>query len=541
VLFVFGVSGFTSLALEVIWFRVLVIFMGPTAYAFAIMLATVLAGIALGSALVTPWMRRQIDWVALLAILQIAVSVAALMSFRALAFIRPAAGYVDEAWAQMTVGVHYLATVLVGSVFAILPTAVLLGLAFPIGVRVWAGLGEDRRQAAARVGVFNAVNLCGAVFGPLAAGFWLLPRAGSRASLIAIAGMTLASAFVLLSVLAPRRPRFAAVAALGGALAFAAAATNLDQALGAALARAYGSEERLWWDEGVQTTVMVNRRPAGPTGPGMRILYLDGWHQANDSPGTLFMERTIGVLPMLLHPEPSRALVIGLGGGATAGAIARLPGVQVDVVELSPSVARAADEWFSHSNFGLLRRPNVSLRVDDGRNYLLLTDQRFDVITADIIIPRHAGSGNLYSAEYFQLARRALTRGGMMLQWLGGDTDVENRTIMGTFLNVFPYATLWAGRSLLIGTVDPLLIRRDQVERRLADPATGAALEVAGITNFEMLRLLYDAGPEELRVYVGDGPILTDDRPFMEYFLSPVDKRDADMSGLTGDMMRHVR
>jgi spermidine synthase len=98
----------------------------------------------------------------------------------------------------------------------------------------------------------------------------------------------------------------------------------------------------------------------------------------------------IGHLPMLLHPDPKRALVVGLGGGVTAGAVSTHQ-TTVDVVELAHSVVSAAP-YFSHVNFDVLRRPNVRLRVDDGRNHLLLTSERYDVVTADIIQPVHAGA-----------------------------------------------------------------------------------------------------------------------------------------------------
>ena len=110
---------------------------------------------------------------------------------------------------------------------------------------------------------------------------------------------------------------------------------------------------------------------------------------------------------MVLHPTPNDALVIGLGGGATSGAVSQHRGTHVQIVELSESVRRAAP-FFAHVNYDVLNQPNVRVRVDDGRNFLLLSGETFDVITADIIQPIHAGAGNLYSREYFSLVRRAL-------------------------------------------------------------------------------------------------------------------------------------
>jgi spermidine synthase len=132
-------------------------------------------------------------------------------------------------------------------------------------------------------------------------------------------------------------------------------------------------------------------------------LYINGMHQASDEPGMVAYHRIIGTLPLAIHPDPKKALVIGSGGGATPGAVAAFDSdLEVNVVELSAAVVEATRR-FGHINFELLTRPNVSVRVDDGRNYMLLTDRRYDVITADVILPVHAGAGNLYSLQYYRL------------------------------------------------------------------------------------------------------------------------------------------
>ena len=144
---------------------------------------------------------------------------------------------------------------------------------------------------------------------------------------------------------------------------------------------------------------------------------------------------------MVLHGAPKDVLVVGMGGGATPGAVSQYAGTRVQVVELSDSVRRAAP-YFAHVNYDLLNRPNVNIRIDDGRNFLALTKRRFDVITADIIQPGHAGAGHVYSKEYFTLVRNALDDDGVVLQWIGLRPFVEYTLIMRTFLDVFPHATL---------------------------------------------------------------------------------------------------
>jgi spermidine synthase len=246
------------------------------------------------------------------------------------------------------------------------------------------------------------------------------------------------------------------------------------------------------------------------------------------------LHRTLGHLPLLLHPAPREALVVGLGGGATAGAMSLHPGVRVRVVELSEGVRRAA-ALFSHVNYDVLGRPNVTLRVDDGRNFLQLSGERFHVITADIIQPHHAGAGNLYSREYFTLVRRALTEDGLTLQWIGHRSSAQYRLIMRTFLDVFPDATLWCDGEFMVGARHPLRLRPAALRSRIEAPEMRAALREIGLPDFDTLAGWYTAGAAEMRRFVGEGPVLTDDRPRVEYFRSlPRGAPPLDLSTLRG-------
>jgi spermidine synthase len=138
------------------------------------------------------------------------------------------------------------------------------------------------------------------------------------------------------------------------------------------------------------------------------------------------------------------------------------------------------------------------------------------------------------------LARNALNDDGLMAQWVYGRSETEYKLIMRTFLTVFPNATLW-GSDLLVGSKSPLHLERAAFERKLQDPAMRAVLESVGLGSFEALLSRYRAGPDELTQFLGPGPILTDDRPMVEYFLSlPSGERAVDLSGLRGDPRRLV-
>ncbi|HEY7171375.1 MAG TPA: fused MFS/spermidine synthase [Vicinamibacterales bacterium] len=529
VLAVFTLSGVISLALEVVWFRVLTLFLRPTVYGFAVMLATILTGIAAGSYIVTPLLGGRRRWVLVLAVLELATAVAIVLSFTPLS-------HINDVWRQLDpylsrVMPDYLVFPMAGSLIAIFPTALLMGVAFPIGLHLWTTGTGGRHDEGGRLGRFYSLNVAGAIAGSLLAGFVLLPAFGSRLSLTMLA----AAAFVSGSALLAVSEISARGRAIAGALAlvlFAAAVQTAADPFDAFVAIRYPRQRIIWKDESVTATAVVHESG------GERSLTVNGNHEASTGGAMSFVHHRIGHLGMSVHPLPRTALVVGLGGGATAGALSRHDGVDVDIVELSESVVRAAP-FFEAINYGVLRRPNVHLRLDDGRNYLMLTPRRYDVITADVIHPIFAGSGNLYSAEYFRLMRNVLNPGGLVVQWVAG-TEAEYKTIARTFLSVFPETTVWGDGSLLLGSMEPLRLRRSDFDAKQKIAGRADGMREMGAATFEALQASFVAGPRELGAFVGDGPVLTDDRPLTEYFLSLPRDRDIDTSALKGDVRPYV-
>jgi spermidine synthase len=529
VLWVFVVSGFATLALEVIWFRVIVLIARPTVYAFSLMLASVLAGIAIGSAIATPFLRRGLNRIGVLAALELALAFAVMVSLTTLNYAQTVYDFVEPALAPL-LGTA-LAYPLAVSVPAVLPASILMGIAFPIGLQLWAG-GTDEAHTASRVGLFYSLNVAGAIVGSLASAFVMLPIFGSRTSLILVAALIFASGLALVFAgSSRRRTTWITAAALTAGIVLVA--RTVEDPFRAYLAVRFPHDVVFWKQEAVQSTVSVHRQPGGRLN-----LHLEGNHQASDSLGMAQTHWRIGHLPIVLHPDPKDALVIGLGGGATGGAVALYPRVNVDIVELSPAVVYAA-RYFKHINHNVLALPNAHLRIDDGRNYLMLTDKRYDVITADIVLPNHAGANNLYAAEYFTLVKHALKPGGMFLQWLSG-SDAEYKVMARTFQSVFPDATVWLDGSLFLGTNGPFTLSRSVTDGKLATPEYFATFRALGVETFQELVDLYRAGPDELRRFVGAGPILTDDRPLVEYFLSLPTGRPLDLSRLRGPAARYV-
>jgi spermidine synthase len=378
--------------------------------------------------------------------------------------------------------------------------------------------------------VFYAWNVAAGIGGSIVAGFVLVPELGTRKSLVVLATLLLASGLLALAIAARPRVIFAVSAAAIGVFGLMTV-TIVPNPYAAALTYRYAGEQLLWQDEGPQTTVSIHRSPDG----GNFIMYLDGLHQADTVPGMVDNHRRLGSLPMAVHPDPKRALVIGLGGGVTAGGAAAFGYPHVRVVELADEVVQGAKNYFSAVNGNVLHRRNVRVRVDDGRNYLLTTDKKYDVITADIIVPEHAGAGNVWSVDYWRLARDALNDDGIMLQWLPARDDTEYKLIMRSFLKAFPDATLWGAGDMLIGSKRPFTLDRAAFERKLDSPQARTALESSGVSDFDTLVSTYVAGPDEMRAFAGPGPVLTDDRPRLEYsrYLIDAIPRPPDLSPLT--------
>ena len=519
-----GVSGFLSLALQIVWSRLLAQILGPTTYAFSLVVAIFIAGLALG-ALVG---RRVADRMAqpaaglaaVLAAAVIAVSVAVwtvdggLASMTA-AVTAPRATFESVLWRQVLLVTGWL-----------LPLALALGCAFPLAIKT--GTGRDE-SLGADLGLIYAVNTIGAIAGSLAAGFLLIPALGLHGSLRALGIATVAAA-VALTVGSGIRggARAWTLAACGIAAAATAALPPWNHALLSSGAYKYASAmsaeglqislaagRLLYYREGAVATVSV-REAAGTTS-----LAIDGKVDASNA-GDMLTQRLLAHVPMLLHPAPRTAAILGLGSGVTLGAALRHPVERVDVLEISPEVV-AASRFFEPENSAALRDPRTRLIVGDGRTHIMLGQASYDVIVSEPSNPWMAGIASLFTREFFQSARDRLAPGGVLCQWahtydISGD---DLRSIVGTFASVFPEATLWLvgdGDLLLIGSNGPLAPQVAALPTRwAARPEATADLAGVGARDpFAILSLLVAEGPALTR-FAGGAPLQTDDYAGVEF------------------------
>lgn len=229
--------------------------------------------------------------------------------------------------------------------------------------------------------------------------------------------------------------------------------------------------------------------------------------------------RTYGHLPMLLHPNPESVLSICFGVGNTLSAIAQHDPKRLVCVELSPGAIEAAPYFPTNRN--VLNTPNLEIVIDDGRNYLLRSDELFDVIQLEPPLLHQAAVVNLYTKEFYELARRHLTKNGIVCQWIGSSIpEYEKKMAIRTFLEVFPNSSMWSMvkwvSPILIGSINEIQIDPERFLTHANRPKVLDDLASIGKTPWSLLanHLL---GPESLRKYVGDVPLITDDRTYIDF------------------------
>lgn len=495
VIFVAAVSGFGTLALEVLYTRLLANESDCSVFSFAVMLATFLVFLALGALIVSIWVDRlRRPWM-FLACTQ-ALAVATIM-------ISPRVFYIVVA--ALPVGksstlVYALGGILAKAALIMGPTALLVGMALPTA---WKIATRHAVELGQRVGGLTAFNTLAAVAGSLAAGFLIVPRLGLGPGFALVALL-----YAVLSMVAwsrvyddhKRRDACVVVGVIWGGL------YALHLWLVVPLIR--DPQDRvLWYREGESATVAVLEQPTSVRYLAVNTHYLLG---STDEPAVA-TQKMQGRLPLRMHPQPDNVAFIGVATGISVSAALEYPVRRVVALELIPDVLAAARQ-FDAFNGRVLHDPRVVALVADGRNHLFATSEKFDVIIGDLFIPWEAGTGYLYTTEHFRNVARALNPGGLFAQWLPAYQLAlgEVRTIAGTFSDVFPHAEFWlydnGDRQLLalVGFAESRSGPRRMEPRSPADPV-----------DWHNLTFICDG--DRLRSWTRDTPRNTDQFPRIEF------------------------
>ncbi len=520
-----GLSGAASMIYEVAWTRALGLVIGSSTYAFTAMLLVFLVGIAGGAALYS-WLRgRQRATRRLFAVLQIAIGVTAVVALQA--FERaPDLFLLGVKWSDSPAFVQ--AVQLAVSAAALLPSALLIGATFPCA----AGAIAQSGSAGRRVGHLYAANTLGAIAGTVLAGFVLVPAVGMHSAITIGAAINFGLGAALLARYRPatgwQRPAAAATGVAAVAVLFlpiwdlrtlasgSAVYAKRYLGLGTRLGDVVQRREVLFYRDGPSATVTVERSG------GFVSLLVNGKVDASTAPADMPTQLMLGHLPLLLHPVPRAVLVIGLGSGITAGAAARHPVQRVDVVEIEPAVIEAS-RFFRAEHADVLGDPRVRVVVGDARSFLATAPTRYDVITSEPSNPWIGGMASLFSVEFFELARRHLQPGGIMLQWIHAYSLLPDdlRMVVATFRAVFPATSVWQvspGDFLLLGRVEAAPIDLDLVKARYAEnPAIRGDLERIGVRGWAGVLGYFALGEGDAARYARGATVNTDDRLALEF------------------------
>ncbi len=554
-----GLSGLSALGAEVVWTRLLSLMIGGTVYTFSIILAVFLTGLGLGSSGGAFAARESKSPRLLLGICQLLLAAAIAWTAYMLALSIPYwpidPSLAKYPWLNFQLDI-------VRCLWAVLPAAILWGASFPLGLA--AAQSDQETDAGRLVGEVYAANTVGAIIGALFFSVLLVGWIGTQRCQQVLMLVTVASATVALVpvLFLPKHgpagrlsygPLAGVLLTAGicGALwlAYSVPPTSGELiAHGRRLPSRAGYYELLYHGEGVNSSVAVSIY-----GEGVRNFHVSGKIEASSEPQDMRLQRMLGHIPALVHPEPKSVLVVGCGAGVTAGSFIVHPSVErIVICEIEPLIPQVVAEHFAEENYGVVKHKKVEVVFDDARHYILTTREKFDIITSDPINPWVKGAATLYTREYFELCKSRLNPGGVITQWvpLYESSVAAVKSELATFFAVFPEGTVWSndveGRGydvVLLGQVDPLQIDIDKLQDRLGRgdhfPVDESLYQVGFHSGFDLLAT-YAGTAANLAPWLKDAEINRDRNLRLQY-LAGFAAHDYREISIYNEMLKHRR
>lgn len=520
VLVSYGLAGAASTVYEVGWTRAIGAVLGSSVYSFSLMLVVFIAGLALGGWWGGQMAGRLSKPVTVLSTVEVGVGLAALA---VLPLLSRMTGLIPAMIAKFGVSFWPLLMLELVLIFLVLLLpALLMGMAFPLATRSIMTAGVLPGRA---VGLTAGINTIGSVLGISVAATVLLPVLGLSKTLVLTSALNLICGVIL--VTAAESGRIVLVRTVAMALLWVAAAALASHVFPspgklspvvAALNPSHAVLESriLYHKDGPVSGVTVME-----TVRGERVILLDGKPDAS-SGADLPTQIMAAHLPLTLHPEPRRALVIGLASGITLGSAGRHALETLDCVEIEPAMLEAC-RYFDSFNYRILEDPRVRVVIEDGRRYLAVTPQRYDVIVSEPSNPWIAGMGDLFTREFFELCRSRLERDGILCVWLEAYTlDLECFcSVVRSFGSVFTHVTMWNPKPfdyLLLGSQAPPCITSSALAARLSDPRISNDLARIGVRTVADFLSSFVLGGDNFSLLGGNARLHTDDNALLEFY-----------------------
>jgi len=546
-----ALSGACALGAEAVWTRLLGLIMGATVYTFAIILAVFLAGLGIGSGagsmlsrIVRP--QRTLGYCQLL--LTMAVAWTAFMLAGSLPYW-PISSTPSNPWFAFQLD-------LARTIWAILPATILWGASFPLALSAVAAADADPARLA---GGIYAANTGGAIVGALAFSVILVPAIGTRGSERLLIALSAVSALCALAPLAhssrSKSWRAGKEALWLSASAIVAALLVLSVPAVPAGVIAYGrsfltlspSSRILYVGEGLNSSIAISEWS------DTLQFHVSGKVEASTGTFDMKLQRMLGHLAALIHPQARSVLVVGFGAGVTAGSFVEYPGLQrLTICEIEPLIPPVATRYFGRENHDVLDDRRTKIVYDDARHYILTTPEKFDVITSDPIHPWVKGSATLYTREYFELVKKHLNPGGIVTQWVPlYETDLPTvKSELATFFDVFPGGSIWANEAngggydiLLLGQASPTRIDLYEMQQKLDRPEyslASASLRDVGLGSGIDILATYAGQASDLKTWLKDAEINRDGNLRLQY-LAGLAANASRQQAIYDELLRHRR
>ncbi|HZJ44069.1 MAG TPA: fused MFS/spermidine synthase [Pyrinomonadaceae bacterium] len=533
------VSGFVTISSQVSWTRILTMVIGSSTYAFSLVVALFLIGLAAGASLVSRFLkdsvlRNSLMKVELLTTATLVISLYVVNLIPALV-ISLGLNLKINSWAGLL-----SLQVLAASLLVLLP-ALLMGMIMPL-VLVWAS--GDEQHAVNLVGQSYAVNTVGAIIGAFTAGFVLIPKLSTRFTILFAATTCLIVAGIAYQPGEKAKDPALRKSIVAGAIpiliiamffVFAPQMNKADLSIGAydslirilAKSREGGNAEGaeqgrtdnhklLMYNEGPTATVSVR------DDLGTISLAINGRTNASDSDFDMPTQVMLSQLPLLVAPKIDNALIIGFATGISVGSLLQSPIESVTCLELETATI-AASRFFNHVNHLPLDDPRTHLIIDDARTFLRVTPNKYDMIISEPSHPWVPGVANLFTKEFFELSRERLSDEGVFVQWVQVyQLSTESlQSVLATYHSVFPHVLMFRvggpekGKDLiLIGGKQRLDL--NHLSARFADPRMAAETGRVELKSEKDVRDWFVCDETRLGPAVRGARINTDDNMLIE-------------------------
>lgn len=525
ILLAFGVSGFCALVYQLTWNRILSLLLGSSVYAFSLILAIFILGLALGTVCFARLVTRMKDLQRVFGLLQIGIGFSALTALPFFGEIPFVNRWVYQNWNVDFSTVQFSNLLIIFSLL-FFPTF-FMGAQFPVVVKLLtrglSNLGSD-------VGRVYASNTVGTIVGSFVGGFLLIPILGIQNSILTAVfinvllagGLLLLSKSLTTSMKLYGLPLVFLIVLWGGYSmpawdkAVISSGSFMPYRIKDLQQAEAGVNKILFYKEGTHTTVTTELAVSGNI-----FLRVNG---KTDASLALDMRTQLlsGYLPMFFQRNPESVLVIGQGSGITLGAVEQFPAVkEIDLVEISPAVIEGS-RFFGPFNHQALEDDRLTTILEDGRNHVALSDKKYDVIISEPSNPWISGVGALFTRDFFHLLKDRLSEEGVACIWVHTNMSPANfKSIMRSFSTVFPHVTMWESivgdDYLLIGSSKEYGLPYEGVQNLLKEESIGKDLKRIGVHSVRDLFSLMIMSREQILRFSGDAPIHTDDNSLLEF------------------------